>query len=260
MKSPGEVIVYEVGGRRYTLLSDLHTHTTYSHGKGSIRDNVKAARAKGIMKIGIADHGPAHLAYGIKRKMYAQMKAETEALRVEYPDMEILLGVEANIEGSKGVIDVTPRDFEYFDFVAAGYHYGSIGGGTPVGLFREAGNLVGSLTGKASRRLIRANTKGVVKAIENNNILFLTHPGDKAPVDLLEVAAACARKGTLVEINTKHRSLSAADLQTMMIADIRFIVGSDAHSPERVGDFISAIELIRGAEVEPWRVTNVKVE
>ena len=35
------------------ILADYHTHTVYSHGKGSIEDNVKVAISKGIKKIGM---------------------------------------------------------------------------------------------------------------------------------------------------------------------------------------------------------------
>lgn len=33
------------------ILADYHTHTVYSHGKGSIEDNVKVAISKGIKKL-----------------------------------------------------------------------------------------------------------------------------------------------------------------------------------------------------------------
>ena len=39
------------------ILADYHTHTIYSHGKGTIEDNVKVAISKGIETIGISDHG-----------------------------------------------------------------------------------------------------------------------------------------------------------------------------------------------------------
>lgn len=48
----------------YELLYDLHTHTTYSHGKGSIEDNVREAFNQGLEFVAISDHGPGHLFYG----------------------------------------------------------------------------------------------------------------------------------------------------------------------------------------------------
>ena len=48
------------------ILADYHTHTKYSHGKGTIEENVLEAISKGIKTIGISDHGYKHLAYGIK--------------------------------------------------------------------------------------------------------------------------------------------------------------------------------------------------
>ena len=43
------------------ILADYHTHTVYSHGKGTIEDNVKEAISKGIKTIGISDHGYKHM-------------------------------------------------------------------------------------------------------------------------------------------------------------------------------------------------------
>ena len=41
---------------KYRMVYDHHTHTTYSHGKGSIADNVRVAAAKGLKSIAITDH------------------------------------------------------------------------------------------------------------------------------------------------------------------------------------------------------------
>ena len=63
---------------RYKLLYDLHTHTTFSHGKGSIEDNVKVAIEKGLKAIAITDHGPGHLTYGIKREAIPIMRKQID--------------------------------------------------------------------------------------------------------------------------------------------------------------------------------------
>lgn len=52
------------------LYGDYHTHTIYSHGSGTIEDNVKAAINKGLKEIAICDHGPGHYLYGVKKKTY----------------------------------------------------------------------------------------------------------------------------------------------------------------------------------------------
>ena len=58
---------YEYEG--YRMIWDIHTHTTYSHGKGTIEENVNAALALGLEEIAITDHGPGHLTYGIDKAL-----------------------------------------------------------------------------------------------------------------------------------------------------------------------------------------------
>ena len=57
----------------YRIFADLHTHTTYSHGKGSVEDNVRAAKFRGLSQIAIADHGIRHPLVGVGRKKFPAM-------------------------------------------------------------------------------------------------------------------------------------------------------------------------------------------
>ena len=79
------------------ILADYHTHTLYSHGKGTIEDNVKVAISKGIKTIGISDHSYKHIAYGVKKKDILKMREEVDYLNDKYTDINILLGMECNI-------------------------------------------------------------------------------------------------------------------------------------------------------------------
>ncbi|MDR1292613.1 MAG: PHP domain-containing protein [Clostridiales Family XIII bacterium] len=248
---------YKRDGRAYYLTADIHTHTVYSHGKGSIEDNVRAARAVGLRKIGIADHGPAHVGFGVKRKRLPAMRREVDRLQQKYPDTDILLGIEANIMYSDGALDIHPDDLHLFDYVLAGYHYGAVGRAPLPSVSR---GVVNFLTPRrmASRGLIARNTGDIVSALRRNDVYALTHPGDKFPVDLIEVAAVCAETDTLVELNTSHRSLSKKDVADMAVADVAFIISSDAHSPGRVGDFRSAVDLVLDSGIDVARVVNLK--
>ena len=68
----------------YRIIADFHTHTRYSHGKGSIEDNVLAARRKGLEKIAITDHGFRHIRIGIKPNDVDKMREEVQRLNDKY--------------------------------------------------------------------------------------------------------------------------------------------------------------------------------
>lgn len=55
------------GGALYFMQArtDLHIHTNYSHGKGTIEKNVCMASKCGLQAVGIADHSPSHFFIGI---------------------------------------------------------------------------------------------------------------------------------------------------------------------------------------------------
>lgn len=243
----------------YEMTADYHTHTVFSHGTGSIEDNVRIAHEKGLKEIGITDHGPGHVFYGVKRERLPEMRDEIERLKPLYPDMKIMLGVEANIVNKSGILDVKPKEFPLFDYVIAGYHYGATGS-NPIKVFANHGlNLAAAKINQESKSLRVYNTKLIVNSIYANDIKILTHPGDKAEVDLLEIAVACAETDTLLELNTLHKSLTIENIKTMALADVKFVISSDAHQPKRVGDFMPAVKLALKAELDLTRIVNLRV-
>ena len=94
------------------MIFDHHTHTVYSHGKGSIEDNVKVAVSKGLKSIAITDHGPGHMTYGLKMSKVPEMRAEMDRLKSIYSDIDILLGVEANTMRVSPFLDVDEDEKE----------------------------------------------------------------------------------------------------------------------------------------------------
>jgi len=243
----------------YRLIYDLHTHTTFSHGKGSIEDNVMAAREKGLKMIGISDHGPGHVTYGVKRRNIAVMKKEIKRLTLLYPDIEILLGVEANIINPSGTLDVTEDEAKEFDYIIAGYHYGVFGEKPIHAVKVHAGNYILTKIGRSAGGMKLLNTELTVRAIYENNIKVLTHPGDKGSFDIAEIAKACADRGTWMEISTWHDYLSVDGIKLAAKSDVRFIISSDAHRPERIGDCEGAVKRIMEAGLDFERVVNLEV-
>ena len=244
---------------KYRLTFDWHTHTVYSHGKGSIEDNVKAAIEKNLTSVAITDHGPGHVGYGFRRREIPKMRAEIEALREKYPQIRIYMSVEANIINASGDLDVRPEEFRYYDFVIAGYHFGTLGKNPAGSLVLHGRNLASSKRKRYSAALMRKNTDLVIRALKKDVIKTLTHPGDKGAVFLEEVAAACAETGTLMEISNRHRQLTVEEIRTVSGYGVNFIIGSDAHVPQRVGTCEKAVERAVLAGLDLSRIVNLEM-
>lgn len=238
---------------RYELVYDLHTHTTYSHGKGSVEDNVRMAFDKGLEYIAISDHGPGHLFYGVNRNEFVNMRNDIERMNVKYPKMHVKMSVEANIIKGGNGLDIRPEEFEEFDFIIAGYHYGLFG----CDCMRNWMWNKGFRAGEESLR--RSNTEMVIKALRQNDISILTHPGDKGPFDIKAIAEVCAETDTLMEINTWHGHMTKEEIEiAAQVEGVSFIISSDAHTPDRVGDFRDGVIRALQAGIDLKRIVNIR--
>lgn len=238
----------------YRMTFDWHTHTVYSHGKGTIEDNVRIAHERGLREIAITDHGPGHLTYGLSMKKVQEMRAEIQRLETVYPDVKVLLGVEANTRYGAPYIDLTEEEEAQFDIVLAGYHYGIPGAGM---VKNWLSGQFGWFCGETSDLRVR-NTAMILDAVYNHKITVLTHPGDKGPFAIEDIARACADTGTLLEINMKHAHLTVEEIQAAMKYDVKFIIGSDAHVPGAVGAYLGSLARAFEAGLEPERIVNIE--
>lgn len=238
---------------RYEMFYDLHTHTTYSHGKGSVEDNVREAFNQNMEFFAISDHGPGHLFYGVNRGDFVNMRNDIEKMNVKYPKMNVKMSVEANIIKDGNGLDVRPEEFEEFDFIIAGYHYGLFGCDCVRNWLWNKGIKIGEESLRAS------NTQMVINALRNNDISILTHPGDKGPFDIKAIAQVCAETDTLMEINTWHGHMTEEEIKIAAeVEGVKFIISSDAHSPGRVGDFVSGLERAIKAGLDISRIVNIR--
>ena len=111
---------------------------------------------------------------------------------------------------------------------------------------------------KPSARLIKENTATYINAVKNNPIDVITHLNYCCFADAAEVAKAAADYGTYIEINAKKTHLRDEELADIAAkTSARFVIGSDAHSPARVGEISLAEELIARTGLDERRIDNI---
>lgn len=239
------------------LSSDYHTHTVYSHGKGQIIDNAIAAKNKGLIEIGISDHGFAHPAFGLTKRKVPKMKAEC-ALAKEQTGVNVLLGIESNIIGTDGTVDLKEKMYDEFDIFLAGIHkFVMYKFGTAFSLFVP--NFFNSTFKKqnVSKRLIETNTKTFINVIKKNPVDIITHVNFCCFADAVEVAKAAADYGTYIELNSKKTHFTDEELYAVAKTGVNFVIDSDAHSPDRVGEISLVEQLLERVNIDQKQIKNI---
>ena len=239
------------------LTGDYHTHTPYSHGKNTVLENAEAAKKIGLKAVGITDHGFNHIIFGLRRR-------KLEALRTECAEAEkitgvkVLMGMESNLISVDGDTDMKESDLPFFDLYLCGIHevlmYKSLKDFYYLSVKNYSAHKFGR---KPSDKLFRATTSAYVNAVKKNPIDAITHINFRCSCDLVEVAKCCADYGTYIEINTKKYHITPEELNAMADTGVRFIIDSDAHSADRVGDTKIAEQLLAQASVPLDRIDNI---
>ncbi len=239
------------------LTGDYHTHTVYSHGKGTVLENALAAKEKGLKEIAITDHGFEQMAFGIKRKKVPQLIADCREA-TQKTGVKVYVGMEANLCDEDGRTDMTVNDYKDFDIFLMGIHRF-----VKFTHFRDFWNMLvvnalyTAVKKEGSRRLIRYNTRAYINSIEKYPIDAITHLNFLCFCDVAEVAKAARDNGTYIELNSKKVHLTDEELEKVVATGVRFIIDSDAHSVDRVGDTKLVDELLSRVDVPRDRIDNI---
>lgn len=242
--------------------ADYHTHTKYSHGTGTVRDNVAAAAARGLEVVAISDHGPNHLfGLGIKNlHVLEKIRSELAEVRSEFPMVQGLVGIEANIISTAGDLDLPPEKAYLVDVLQANIHAmvrpKIFKDGVRIYGYHYGGKLFHSLQQRS--RLV--NTEAMINAVYRNRIHIVTHPGLRFDIDTKALARACCDRGTCLEINTSHDHMTPEFVEIAANEGAKFVIGSDAHSPERVGDLAKGLALARQVGLSVDQIVNARVD
>lgn len=238
------------------FFGDYHTHTIYSHGKGTIEENVHEAERKGLKQIAISDHGLGHIAFGLRRRELDEVRAKIDAVNAK-STVKTFMSVESNMISTEGWVDVNENDLEYFDILLCGYHkfiwpkhfFDALNYITYNGMYNM-------FKFEPSKAVVRSNTKSYIRAIQRYPIDVITHVNYGLKVNCEEVAKAARDYGTLIEINSKRISYTDEEFCKMYDTGVSFIVDSDAHTVNRVGEFSLAESLIDRLKIDPKRIVN----
>lgn len=240
---------------KYKIIADYHTHTTFSHGKGSVRDNVLKARELGLKTIAITDHAPKHFLVGVTQKGLVAQQAEIRALSKEFTDIEILWGLEGNLMGISGKTDITDELSNSLDIILCGFH-------KPVfadkisDYFKLYFNSYSHFLLKPSKKQISNNTKAYINAIKNNRIDIITHINYHLRVNCSEVAKACCDYNTVIELSSRHSDCTEKDYEDMFKTNVMFAINSDAHITSNIANCQKALEVIKKNNIDSKRIVN----
>lgn len=239
------------------LTADYHTHTPYSHGKNTVLDNAQAAKTAGLKQVAITDHGFNHLLFGLKRKKLVALREEINQAE-HLTGVKVLMGMESNVISVDGETDMRFDDLQFFDIYLCGIHevlkYKSFSDFYNIMFKNYTAYKFGK---KPSQSVIDTTTKAYINVIKNNPVDILTHINFKCYCNLREVAKCCADYGTYIEINTKKRHISAEELNCMAETGVKFVINSDAHSSNRVGDTKIAEQLLAEASISSELIENI---
>lgn len=225
-------------------LFDLHTHTVASgHAFSTLKENVEAARERGLLALGISDHAP-----GMPGGPHPFYFGNFKVIRETIGGVRILKGIEANILDFEGSIDVDMGLACRLDYVIASLHIPCIDPGT-----------------------VEENTRALVGAMRNPLVKIIGHPDDgRYPLNLEELVQAAKRERVALEINNSSlrpgatRQDGRANLLSLLRLckrdDVQVVMGSDAHIYYDIGEMARSESLLREVDFPPELVLNYSME
>ncbi|RQD74866.1 MAG: PHP domain-containing protein [Candidatus Syntrophonatronum acetioxidans] len=241
------------------LFADYHTHTLFSHGKGRVEDNVKAALKRGLEEVAITDHGPANPFVGIRGlKVLRKIKEEIYICQKKYPSIKILLGLEANVITLSGKLDISPRYIRELDLLLVGLHPGVIPGDSESLINLTFKNWGSYFSQKIRAQVRLTNTLALINAVKKYPAHIVVHPGLKLSIDTPQLARICALRGVALEINSSHGEKTREYLKAALPGEVKFVINSDAHSPEEVGELEGGLDLAHSLGIEKERIINAR--
>ncbi len=222
------------------IKGDLHTHTTWSDGKATIKEMAESAKKLGYSYIAITDHSPSSvIANGLSLKRLALKKKELEEADKKIKGIKILMGTEVDIKPD-GTLDYPDKVLKELDVVIASVHSGF-------------------------KMDIETMTERILSAVRNPYVHAIGHPTgrlinerDPYEVDIDRLIEAALEHGKALEVNGSYPRLDLKDLHVRKAveAGVKIIISTDAHRTEQLLQMKLGVGTARRGWVEKDSVLN----
>jgi DNA polymerase (family 10) len=215
---------------------DLHMHTDWSDGRGTLEEMAQAALQRGRKYVAICDHA--------RRLRDGRLERQTEeiaALATRLPGLKILAGIEVDIRAD-GSLDMPDEVLAARDWVMASIHSGFDG---------------------PRERL----TERLVSAMEDPHVDCIGHPtgrkiNRRPPYDLdfERVLDKAVETGTFLEINAQPDRLDLADSHARAAAEagVLIVISTDAHRIHELDNLELGVAQARRGWVTREQVVNAR--
>ncbi len=226
----------EVGDVR----GDLHVHTNYSDGRGTIESMAEAAIALGYEYLVFCDHSQSlRVANGLSP---ARLEEKLEAVRAadeRYDEIHLLCGSEVDIL-KDGTMDYEDALLAELDFVVASVH-------TSFNIGEEA------------------QTERIVRAMNNPYVRTIGHPTGRIlnrrepyAVDVSRLIREAKATNTALELNSyvDRLDLSVPYVREAVSAGVKITIDTDAHDETALSFAKFGVSQARRAWVEKESVIN----
>ncbi|MCK4261848.1 DNA polymerase/3'-5' exonuclease PolX [bacterium] len=196
-----------------SIKGDLHVHSKWSDGSGTILEMAEAARKLKYRYIAICDHSKSlGVAGGLSEGDLKRQIAEIKKVNEKLHPFRVLAGSEVDIH-SDGRLDFEDDILRELDIVIASIHTGF----------------------KQDRKTI---TNRIIKAMENKFVHVLAHPTgrllhEREPyqVDMEIIIKEAKRTGTFLELNAFPNRLDLNDVHCRRAREggVMITLGTDSH-------------------------------
>ena len=223
------------------IQSELHTHSTWSDGKLSIRQMAEAAIQRGLKVLAVTDHsGSLGVAGGLSVEDLIKQREEIDQVQAELgSSIRLLQGCEVEIRAD-GSLDFPDDVLVKLDIVIASLHSS----------LRQPGEKI---------------TQRLINVIQNPHVDIIGHPTGRmipnregADLDMESIFKSALDHDVVLEINAHPSRLDLNDVHARRFMDMGGIlsINTDAHSASDLDMLIFGVATARRAWLEPRHVIN----